>query len=186
MDRRLTMRKVAEAVIEERIEELERRATAGPALKRIQEILAAPSPYGLIQEGEGLSDTVAGVHDALVAETRQKAVGRIDGLVGTLTGDVAKVGGDVALRSACVQPLEGLKARVQQDESVAHIAQAESEAVRAFDAAVARVEEYVRKQAVKPATVKKQRVLRRRTSSSPRTSKPRTTWRHSSPPCGRS
>jgi len=95
--------------------------------------------------------TAAGVHDALVAEVRQKAVSRIDGVVGTLTQDVAKVGGDAALRSACVQPLDVLKAQVQQDESVAHVAQAESEAVKAFDAAVARLEDFVRRQAEKPA-----------------------------------
>ena len=32
--------------------ELEQDAKAGPALKRMQEILSAPSPYGLIQEAE--------------------------------------------------------------------------------------------------------------------------------------
>ncbi len=150
--------------------ELERHPTACPAFKRMQEILAAPSPYGLIQEGEGLIGTLAGVHDGLVAEARQKAVSRIDGLVGTLTQDVAKVGGDVALRSACVQPLDTLKAQVQQEESVAHVTQAESEAVKAFDAAVARIEEFVRKQAEKPVpkgtvavkvpAVKRQKVVR--------------------------
>lgn len=150
--------------------ELDRHPSAGPALKRMREILAAPSPYGLVQEGDGLIAAVAGVHDSLVGEARQKVASRIDGLVGTLTQDVSKAGGDGALRAACVQPLEALKAQVQQDESVAHIAQAEAEAVLAFDAGVGRVEEFVRRQAQKPAgkggavavavAVKKQKVVR--------------------------
>jgi hypothetical protein len=149
--------------------DLERHNTAGPALKRMREILAAPSPYALIQEGDGLIAAVVGVHEALVSEARQKALTRIDGLTGTLTQDIAKAGGDATLRSACVQPLEALKAQVQQDESVAHIAQAEVEAVRMFDAGVVRVEEFVRKQAEKPGkgngavlvvAVKKQRVVK--------------------------
>jgi hypothetical protein len=96
----------------------------------------------LIQEGEGLIGTVSGVHDALVAEARQKAVSRIDGLVGILTQDAAKVGGDGILRTVCVQPLDNLKAQVQQEESVAHVVQAESEAVKAFDAAIKRIENH--------------------------------------------
>src|ERR1019366_1479860 len=38
--------------------ELERDAQAGPALKRMQEILSAKSPYGLIKEADALINTV--------------------------------------------------------------------------------------------------------------------------------
>ena len=37
--------------------ELEKDAEAGPALKRMQEILSAPSPYGLIKEADALINT---------------------------------------------------------------------------------------------------------------------------------
>ena len=53
--------------------ELERDAQAGPALKRMHEILAAASPYGLIKEAEGLITTVGTANTALVAAHRQQA-----------------------------------------------------------------------------------------------------------------
>jgi len=52
--------------------------------------------------------------------------------------------GDNGLRSACLGPLEELKARVQNEESLAHITQAEAEALKEFDAAIARIEAYMR------------------------------------------
>ena len=39
--------------------ELERDDSAGPALRRMSEILSAPNPYGLLKEAEGLIRTVA-------------------------------------------------------------------------------------------------------------------------------
>ena len=59
--------------------ELERDAQAGPALKRMQEILAAPSPYGLIKEAEGLITTVGTVNTALVPAGGRSGPGRSTG-----------------------------------------------------------------------------------------------------------
>ena len=53
--------------------ELERNAQAGPALKRMGEILTAPSPYSLIQEADGLITTVNTVNTVLVNERRKRA-----------------------------------------------------------------------------------------------------------------
>jgi hypothetical protein len=53
---------------------LDKDATAAGALKRIQEILAAPAPYGMIKDAESLIQTVEGVNTALVQEHRRKAL----------------------------------------------------------------------------------------------------------------
>src|SRR5262249_20290230 len=127
--------------------ELEKDAQAGPALKRIQEILSAPCPYGLIKEADGLIHTVDAVNSALLAGRRQQAVARIDGHVTTPNKDIATAQGDAGLRAACLKPLETLREQVQKEESLAHISQAEDEAVKEFDAAVGRIEDYLRKQA---------------------------------------
>ena len=55
--------------------ELERDAKAAPALRRMQEILQAPSPYGIIKEAEGLIGTVEAVNTALVTERRERGPG---------------------------------------------------------------------------------------------------------------
>ena len=48
------------------------------------------------------------------------------------------------LKLACLKPLEALKEQVQKEESLAHITQAESEAVKEFDHAIARIEQAVK------------------------------------------
>ncbi len=151
--------------------ELERDAQAAPALRRMQEILSAPCPYGLLKDAEGLIATVSTVNSALLTDRRKQAVGKIDGHYATLTKDMAAVNGDAGLRAVCLKPLETLRQQVEGQESIAHITQAEAEAVREFDAGIARIEEYVRKQAEKPVAkgtgqttptpvVKKQRVVK--------------------------
>ena len=154
--------------------ELEADAQAGPGLRRMQEILGAKSPYGLIKEVEGLIATVETVNNQMLSERRAKAASKIDGHVATLKSDIDTALGDVSLRTQCTNPLEKLRTRVEAQDSLAHIAQAEEEAVRLYDAAVAKIEDYVAKKAAeaaktKPTTttptpptpvVKKQRVIR--------------------------
>ena len=78
--------------------ELEKDAQAGPALKRMQEILAAASPYGLIKEAEGLITTVGTVNTALLTGRRQQAVAKIDGHIATLNEGHRAAKGDAGLR----------------------------------------------------------------------------------------
>jgi hypothetical protein len=151
--------------------ELEKDAKAGPALKRMQEILSAHSPYGLIKEADALIQTVDAVNSSLLTGRRTQAAAKIDALIGTLNKDIAAAKGEAALRDACIKPLETLKEQVQKEESLAHITQAEAEAVKEFDAAVGRIEDFLRKLAEKkkddgsgkkppPPLFKKQHVVR--------------------------
>jgi len=149
--------------------ELERDAQAGPALKRMHEILTAPSPYGLIKEAEGLIATATTVNNSLIADARQRAITKIDSLLNTLTKDVEAAKGDASLRSAVLGPLENQKGRVQTVDSLAHITQAEAESIKELDAATARIEDFMRKAPGEPsakgaepspkAAIKKKRVV---------------------------
>jgi hypothetical protein len=125
--------------------ELEQDAQAGPALKRMQEILSARSPYGIIKEADALINTANAVNSSLLTGRRTQAIAKIDARIATLNKDIAAAQGEAGLRAACIKPLESLKEQVQKEESLAHITQAESEAVKQFDAAVGRVEDYLRK-----------------------------------------
>lgn len=125
--------------------ELERDAQAGVALKRMQQILNASSPYSLIKETEGLTATVSAVNNALVAAARQQALAKIDGHLVTVTRDIEAAKGDAGLRAACMKPLEELKGAVLSEESLAHITQIEAEALKEFDIATSRIEESVRR-----------------------------------------
>lgn len=152
--------------------ELERNEKAGPALRRMQEILAAKSPYALIKEVDGLIGAVGTVNASLLVERRSQAIDKIDGYVKTLNSDQADANGDAALRAACLKPLESLRSQVEKQESLAHITQAESEAMKEFDLAQAMIEEFVGRVLVPaaptgpagdppaPPKVKKQRVVK--------------------------
>jgi hypothetical protein len=143
--------------------ELEKDAQAGPALRRIREILAAPSPYGLIKDADPLINTVQAVNASLLATRRSQALAKVDHHIATLVKDIAAAEGDASLRTACLRPMELLREQVQREESLAHITQAESEAVKEFDGAVGRIEES-RQKAVgngqNNPVIKKQRVVR--------------------------
>ena len=130
--------------------ELERDATAAPTLARIRQILTAPAPYRLIKEIDGLLSAVSTVNAALLTNRRKQVVSEIEAHHATLSKEVSSAQGDAALRAASLAPLEELRQRVEREESLAHITQAQAEAVREFDAAIARIEEFSRKQAALP------------------------------------
>ncbi|OLE72273.1 MAG: hypothetical protein AUI36_01545 [Cyanobacteria bacterium 13_1_40CM_2_61_4] len=132
--------------------QLEQDAKAAPALRRMQDILSAQSPYSLIQEAEGLITTVEGVNTALLAEHRTVTCQKIDDVIATLTQDIEAANGDEALTSVCLGPLGKLRVQVEGEASIAHIVQAEQQALTLFDAAQGRIQECVRKVPEQPST----------------------------------
>ena len=120
--------------------ELERDTQAAPALKRIHDILNATCPYHLIKEGEGMIQTVNGVNDALVSTRRAEALKTIDARIAEIGKELEAVKADAGLRSACLQPVQDLRKQVEREQSLAHIAQAQGEAVNTLDAAISRIE----------------------------------------------
>ncbi len=152
--------------------ELERNAEAGVALRRMQEILAAKSPYGLIKEVDPLIDTVNAVNTSLLTERRNQVIAQIDADIARIDKDIGLAQGDESLRSACLKPLQTIKEQVLNLKSLAHITQAEGEAVKESDIGVGRVEDFVRKltdeksqetaggQTPPPPPIKRQRVIR--------------------------
>jgi len=125
--------------------ELERDQNSCPALGRMREILAAPSPYELVHEAEGLISTVDAVNTGIVTARRDEALARIGELHSQVAKEVATAGDDAGLRQACLAPLDSLRGSVERQESVAHISQAVQEAERALDAALTKIDEFLRK-----------------------------------------
>jgi hypothetical protein len=151
--------------------ELEKDGQAGPALKRMKEILSAPGPYGLLKDADALINTVETVNSSLLGERRAEAVVRLDAHIAALNKDLATAQCEASLRAACLEPLKRLREQVQKEASLAHITQAESEGIKAFDAGVGRIEDMIaaRKRpggdttaqaTPQPAVVKKQRIIK--------------------------
>ena len=130
--------------------ELDRDTEAAPALKRMQEILQAPSPYGIIKDAEGLITKVESINTALVSQRRTEALGKIDATIAEVSKELTAAQADTGLRSGCLAPLETLRKQVEQQASVAHVTQAEQEAVRTLDIALAKIEEAAKKKQAEP------------------------------------
>lgn len=126
--------------------ELERHEAAATALRRMGEILAAPHPYPLIHEAEGLIRTVGDIDSRLVAEQRAAALTAIDGQLHAVRAELDKLADASSLRSACCGSLERLRQQTETQESLAHLTQAVQEAQRLSDDALARMEAFVREQ----------------------------------------
>ena len=127
--------------------ELGRDDSARSALRRMGEILAAPSPYGLVKEAEGLIRTVSEVNEKLLSERRVQAHATIAEQTASVRAEVSTAGGDESFKTTCLTPLEHLAQWVTTHDSLAHIGQAESEAVRLKDEALTQVEQYLARKA---------------------------------------
>ena len=61
--------------------------------------------------------------------------------------EIPTAGGDESLKTTCLAPLKNLEKQVSTQDSLAHIGQAESEAVRLKDEALTRIEQYLARKA---------------------------------------
>jgi hypothetical protein len=125
--------------------ELERDQSACTALGRMKEILAAPSPYKIVHEAEGLISTVETINTGIVTKRRDEALAHINELHSQIIKEVESAHSDEGLRKTCLKPLEALRETVQRQESVAHIGQAVHEAERGLDAALVEIESFLKK-----------------------------------------
>ena len=123
--------------------ELEGNEEAAPSLRRMGEILAAPEPYAMLYEAEGLIRTVGEVNKAMITQRRSDALVKINGHISEMNKEIEAVKGDDTLRYSCFGPLDRLQKEVERIESIAHLSQAEQEAVRSFDEGLAAIEEFV-------------------------------------------
>lgn len=125
--------------------ELQHDPKAGPALKRMKEILAAKNPYALIKEAPTLIDAVSAVNSQLLSARRNQSLAKIDANIELLTKDLDLAKGDDALRRACLDPLTSLRKLAEDTQILAHVAQYEAESVKAYDAGVELFEKFVAK-----------------------------------------
>jgi hypothetical protein len=140
--------------------ELERDEQAGKALRRMHEILTAPAPFALIREADELIRVASEVNDALVSQRREAAIRGLDAQRELVERDLTSAGNDPALSEACLGPLNRLKVQTASQPSLAHLAQAEAEAVNLRDAALAKISEFLNAKAAKTSGVNDKPVVK--------------------------
>jgi len=135
------LRTAVEELSQNRLQ-LESDGDAGPALARMEEILAAQKPYEMLSEVADLTHKVRGVNDKLVSDARGPAIAAIQGFLNMVTGELASDASDEGLGNAVSKRLQSLLETVTTATSIAHIAQARSAGEEAFDEALKTIEEY--------------------------------------------
>ena len=121
--------------------QLEHHEVAGPALARMEEILATARPYNLLQEAADLIHSAKAANDALVTASRGPAVAGIQGLLDGVVEELDKASADATLRSRATGELTMLRETAEGATSIAHIAQARQAAEAAFDRAMTAIEQ---------------------------------------------
>ena len=84
-----------------------------------------------------------------------------------MSAEVSTAGGDESLKTTCLTPLEDLAKQVTTHESLAHIGQAEAEAVHLKDEALDQVERYLERKAEEGKAVQDKPVVKPRRVVSP-------------------
>jgi hypothetical protein len=150
--------------------ELDKDNQAGPALRRMEEILRAPAPFNMLKDVEGLINKVSTVNTNLLATARTDAGAEIKTKLESLGKDLDKASVEGSFANTLKKPLDDLLGQVAKDESLAHIALAKSKATELFDQSVRNLEEWLHQEAEKQKeqkgntvpkpVVKKQRVVR--------------------------
>lgn len=116
--------------------ELEKDNEAKTALQRLEAIRTAPSPFGLLQEVEGLVSKIDQVNTAAIAKVRTHALDYIDKQIERVTTDLDAAKADANTRNRCLHPLQTIRQGAETQTSLAHLHQASSRSTDAADDAV--------------------------------------------------
>jgi hypothetical protein len=132
--------------------ELERDEKAAGSLRRMGEILAAKAPYSLVKDADGLIQTVENVNALLISNRRQKALETIDRQADAVKRELLAASSDKTLDDSCLTPLSRLRDETSKTDSIPSMAQAEQEAVRLFDSAMAEIQRWLTSRATEKPT----------------------------------
>ncbi len=99
-------------------QELEKDSAAKQALIRMDEILSAKRPYGMIKEVEGLFNTVSAVNETLLAKHKTYTTQALDIKINKVMEALDHYTAEPDLRNKALKPLQDIKKHVQQETSV--------------------------------------------------------------------
>ncbi|MEI4488939.1 BREX system P-loop protein BrxC [Frigidibacter sp. MR17.14] len=118
---------------------------AAQGLKRIDDILTADSPYGMIKESDTLINRVGEINKALVKKRCTHALQKIDEHIARVKAELDEVGAAPELRNQCLYAIQKIRSDVETEDSIAHIFEKQKAAQDAADDAFAVIEKAARK-----------------------------------------
>ncbi len=130
-------------------QELESDNVAGKALARIDEILKAPHPYGMLKEVDGLISSVTEVKTSLLEKRRNDALAPVEIKINQIKDLLDKHNASTDLRNRALKPLQDIKKQIQQEKSIPNIFYLTGMADTELDNAITLIESEVEEKAAK-------------------------------------
>ena len=121
--------------------QLEGDAEAGPALRRMEEILGSKAPYGMLHEVAALSHTATTANDAIVQDSRIPIVQEIQGLLEEVNNALGQISSSASLTASATAGLKKLLAAAESTTSIAHLMQARLQAQASYNSAMKAIDE---------------------------------------------
>ncbi|MBI9018588.1 MAG: BREX system P-loop protein BrxC [Phycisphaerae bacterium] len=112
--------------------ELGKDPAAAMALRRMQEILDARAPYGMIHEVSNLIAKVETINNNLIATYRSQMLVKVEKLLDELGNELEKAEVEAGFQGPILKPLVNIKESVVICESIAHLQQLENRAGDVF------------------------------------------------------
>jgi hypothetical protein len=121
-------------------QELEKDSDAKKALVRMDEILKALRPYGMIKEIEGLIGTVTAVNATCVIKERELLLAKLEDKISMVTEDLESYKATPDIRNQALKPLQDIKKQVQDELSIPNMHYQLNQADDAVDTSVEIIE----------------------------------------------
>jgi len=125
-------------------QELEKDSEAKKALSRMDEILKAPRPYGMIKEVEGLIGTVSAVNTTCVDKERSLLLIKLEEKISVVAENLETYKASADLRNQALKPLQDIKKQVQDEQSIPNMHYQLNKADDVVDSAIEAIENAVK------------------------------------------
>jgi len=120
---------------------IEKDVDAHKALKRMEEIVSAKSPYQMLKDVSKLVATVEQFNDKLLDEKRKSATDEIDNKIKQISNSLKGKDADDDFKNKTLFSLQNFKKKIATEYSIPHISYSVNESQDAFETALEAIEE---------------------------------------------
>jgi hypothetical protein len=120
---------------------LSKNEAAAKALRRMEEILNAPAPYGMLKDADDLISAVEAINTSLVEKQREKTAQEIEGWIKKVKTELDDAEANNDLRNSALYPFQQIRKKLDHEASIPQIAYAVNEAQEAFEIALEKIED---------------------------------------------
>ena len=120
---------------------LDKNPDAERALKRMLEIIDAPSPYNMIKEVDGLISKVENVNSELLKKNKDVAESEVDSIISQLTSQLDNHKAVADFKNEILYPIQQIKKKIQAQFSIPEILYNVAELQALFEEAIGKIED---------------------------------------------